>query len=529
MPDILTVRRFSLRDVADWKDALMDLSGTELANTFYPSYLYNYTYSDGTVNWLPACAEVDSILVNKTLLEENGLSVPTDYEEFVNVCAELEARGIRPFLSNFGADYTCMEVLQGLSIPQLTSQKGREWRQQYESGQTNQLSEEVWLPVFEQMEEFIDCAGVLSSDTKSGLNVFDEYTADRVAMVRGTGDEAARYDVDGRESVLMPYYGASEKENWYLTYPSFQVAASAAAEEDPERRKLILDIMAAMLSEEGQRSISAGQSMISYSKDVNLDLSPALSFIRPYIDSNQLYIRLASAEMFSVSQQIVQKMITGEYPDAETAFDASNEAMGQKNENMPSAAHVDTGYSYAFDPKKGSAASSSIMNTVREELGVELLVGQSVNVAGNIAAGDYMAEELRYLTMGEYIAIFLCRMTGDQLYRYMDYVLTTPDKRGSVVNDSTLYVSSGFAMEIQKTDTGYRLQKLTKDGKELERGEIYSVAVMGSADLMQKEALEVVGVTEYEEADAVYKEVIVNRLLEGKQLVTPTDYITLHE
>lgn len=26
--------------------------------------------------------------------------------------------------------------------------EGREWRQQYESGLTNQLFEEVWMPVF---------------------------------------------------------------------------------------------------------------------------------------------------------------------------------------------------------------------------------------------------------------------------------------------------------------------------------------------------------------------------------------------
>ena len=47
LPDILTVRRFALRDVSDWKDSLMDLSGTELANTYHPSYLRSYTYNDG--------------------------------------------------------------------------------------------------------------------------------------------------------------------------------------------------------------------------------------------------------------------------------------------------------------------------------------------------------------------------------------------------------------------------------------------------------------------------------------------------
>ena len=52
MPDILTVRRFALKDAVLLKDYLYDLSNTELAATYYGSYLDSYTYDDGTVNWL---------------------------------------------------------------------------------------------------------------------------------------------------------------------------------------------------------------------------------------------------------------------------------------------------------------------------------------------------------------------------------------------------------------------------------------------------------------------------------------------
>ena len=38
MPDILTVRRFALKDAVLLKDYLYDLSNTELANTYYGSY-----------------------------------------------------------------------------------------------------------------------------------------------------------------------------------------------------------------------------------------------------------------------------------------------------------------------------------------------------------------------------------------------------------------------------------------------------------------------------------------------------------
>ena len=125
MPDILTVRRFALKDAVLLKDYLYDLSNTELASTYYGSYLDSYTYDDGSVNWLPTCAEVDGIIINKTLFDEYNVRVPTDYASFVAACEAFEAVGIRSFVSDFSADYTCMEVLQGASIPVLQSIEGR--------------------------------------------------------------------------------------------------------------------------------------------------------------------------------------------------------------------------------------------------------------------------------------------------------------------------------------------------------------------------------------------------------------------
>lgn len=530
LPDILTVRRFSLNDVAPFKTALMDLSDSELVNAFHQSYLRSYTYDDGTVNWLPACAEIDSIVVNKTLLEANNIPVPTNYEEFVDACIRLKALDIRPFVSNFDADYTCMEILQGLSISGLTSQAGREWRQRYESGQTDELSEEVWMPVFQRLEEFIDYAGITPEDMEIGHNdVFQCYMDNEAAMFRGTSEEAVRYSED-RESVLMPYFGETQEDNWYLTYPAFQAAASIRAQESPERKKLILDIMAAMLNEEGLSHISDGQNLIAYNRNVSLQLSPELSNLHPAIDGNRLYIRLASADMFDISRQVVQGMISGEYPDARSAFDAFNRAMTAEDGGKSSsvAAHIDKDYAYAFDPDGGSKAASAVMNSLREAVGTQMFVGQASNVAGNISAGDYTEEQLRFLTQGEGTEILCCDMTGEQIYDYMEFVLTASGRRGSVINDSTLYVSSGFEMEIHKTDEGYVLDRLTIAGEELDRSRVYSMAVLGSESLMQKEALAAAGVTDYTRFDIPFKQIIVDRLSkDGKQLAVPTDYITL--
>lgn len=527
LPDILTVRRFALRDVAEWKDALLDLSDTELANTFPQTYLRSYTYNDGTVNWLPACAEVDGILVNTELLEENGLPLPQTYQEFVVLCGELAEREIRPFYTDFGADYTCMELLQGLSIEQLSSQAGREWRQQYESGRTDQLSEEVWLPVFQRMEEFIEYAGIDVSDlSASESDYFHALESGDAAMVRATPNEANIFGAEN-DCLLLPYFGETPEDSWYLTYPTFQVAANVEGTEDPMRKELILDIMSAMLDEEAMKLITNDESLIAYNKDVPQTLSPLLAPMEEYIDDNRLYIRLASADMFSVSQKVVQGMITGEYPDARSAFDAFNAAMSMPSDDTETIVHIDAGYSYAFDAQHGSQAASAVMNSLREEVGTQLLIGPASVVAGNIIEGDYTHSELDFLTMGETPVIALCEMTGDQLYRYVDYILTTPGIRGSVVNDSTLYVSSGFEMTVRKTDTGYVLEGLTIDGKDLDREAAYTVATLGNLENMMGDALETVGVTDYDRTETVYKQIITQRLAQGRQLAAPTDYIIL--
>ncbi|MGN1149635.1 MAG: hypothetical protein ACI4SY_02900, partial [Sutterella sp.] len=166
LPDILTVRRFSLNDVLPLKDKLYDLSNTKAAASVYGSYLDTYTYADGTVNWLPSSAVIDSLIVNKTLLDEHGIALPKDYASFGETLAALDKAGVRGFLSDFGSDYTCLEVLQGFAIAHLNSFEGREWRRKYESGEVRELSREVWLPAFERFFDLKAKAGLGVAETR---------------------------------------------------------------------------------------------------------------------------------------------------------------------------------------------------------------------------------------------------------------------------------------------------------------------------------------------------------------------------
>ena len=530
MPDILTVRRFALKDAILLKDYLYDLSNTEMASTYYGSYLDSYTYDDGAVNWLPTCAEVDGIIINKTLFEEYNVPIPTDYESFVAACEAFEEAGIRSFVSDFSADYTCMEVLQGASIPMLQSIEGRKWRQQYESGATQQLSEEVWIPIFENFYDFKEKVGLGAEDAAyPNRTPKDMFSEGKAAMYRGTGADVITFPGRGQDKVLlMPYFGQTEQDNWYLTYPTFQIAASNKGMDDPEREKLILDIMTAMVNQQGQDHISYGKNMVPYKKDVTLELMPEMDNIKPYIEQNKLYIRLASNEMFRISKDVVQMILNDEVKNPKEAVDAFNKELAGEEPGTEIVAHIDTGYSNDFTPEHGNQAASAIANTMRVLSGADLVFMQSCYVASDIYSGDYSQKDLGYLAKNDGGWPGLMELTGDQIYTLVETTLSLTGNRGAVCNDSTLYVSSGFEMDITKTDSGYTLNALTIDGKEMDRSASYSFLVYGDRDWYMTEVMKQLGISEVDTTGPKAEGYLMQRLVEeGGQLEAPTDYITL--
>lgn len=531
LPDILTVRRFALRDVEGIRNKLIDLSNTELANSFYQSYIKSYTYSDGTINWLPACAEIDDILINKTLFEENGIAIPTDYESFVEACKAFEAIGITGYAADFSMDYTCMMMLQGLATAELTSADGRQWRQEYESNETNQLSESVWLSAFNKLQELIDNDLIQpgSSDVTE-LTLAEDFYDGKVAMMRATGASVANYETD-YEIEMIPYLGDTEEDSWYLTYPSFQAAAKLEGNEDPERQELLIDIMTTMLSEEGLKHIATGQNTVAYNKDVELELMDELSSVKTYISENKMYIRIASSDMFSVSKTVVTKMLSGEITSGKDAFDAFNaELAGKSAEEAPTVMHLDKTYSHKFKADGGNEAASALYNTLREELGVDCVIGGSSIIGADILEGDYTAAEAKYVTVGwDDGELLKYNLTGAQLKTAVQHLLDIKGTRDSVSGNSTLPAASGFEMEITRTDSGYTLDNITINGEDIGDDTTYSVVIRVNYRPNIGD-LEEAGFTDYEILENNLHTTIAARLIDNAgQFAEPTDYITLHE
>ena len=543
MPDIITCRRFSLNDAAPLTEYLMDLSKSEVAGTFYSSYLEVNRETSGAIRWLPMCAEVDSIMANKDLFDQYNIPLPTNYSEFVAAIDAFEAVGIKGFQTDWIYDYSCLETMQGCAIPELMSLEGTQWRMAYESETEDSqvgLDDTVWPKVFEKYEQFLKDVRFEQGDEELTFSVtMEPYYQGMTAMIRNTAALADTITVEmGINSVILPYFGQTSEDNWLLTYPMCQVAVSKQVEEDEAKREAVMEVLMAMFSEEGQKHVAAGTSVLSYNKEVNISPTDSLRYVQDCINSNHLYMRLASTEVFGISQDVAHKMMTGEY-DAKAAYDAFDQQITHYAD--PDAVEVmftqKTAYSNEFT-EHGSAAASSLMNTIRSSMEADLAIGYSPTVSTSIYAGDYTLQQAKWVLTARN-SIYQGEYTGEEVWRFMDWLVNVKEDGSNPIQHRNLMpVTSGMEYTVTEYEQGkFRLEKITVDGKPLDDDATYSMLLVGADTFLEHETFCNCPMPEdlkakreaYLVSDFSSQECMQEALEKTGQFLAPSEYVTIRQ
>ncbi len=528
LPDIITSRRFSLHDAAALKDQLMDLSATEEAGAIYESYIGSFTNPDGTVNWLPMCGEVDGLVANRSVFEKYDIPLPTDYDSFVYACGEFEKVGVRGFAADFAYDYTCMEVLQGLSIPEITSMEGCIWRSGYEDPSNMEitgLDDTVWHTAFERMEKFIEDACIHPSDIEFS---YDEpvqlFTDGEAAVIRTGGSNTVAFQNMGVDAVFLPYFGQNG-EQWLLTYPAFQIALNKDLENDKARQEKALKVLNVMLSEEGQNTLAKGEDVITYSQNVELQLSPYLENLKPLIEQNHLYIRIASNDFFAASKDVVSKMIQGEY-DAKQAYEAFDSQLKQPKDNTDEAIlTVDRDYSNTFHKNGGNEAYSVMANTLREFYGSDVLVAPAYSFTGSVFKADYTEKMVGNMVTPNPLCAWQSEMTGAQLKEFVKAYVEGCEGGIAPFNRGSLPIVSGISIEVREADGKYTLMRVLRDGREVGDEDTFKVTCLDISSYFNTFLEDESRVFEKEE-DRV-RAAWTAYIKDGGSPAEPTNYITL--
>lgn len=541
LPDIITCRRFSLNDAAPLAEHLMDLSTTEVAGTFYSSYLNNNQEPDGAIRWLPMCAEVDGTAANVDLFAQHNIPLPTNYAEFVAAIDAFEAIGIKGYQADWRYDYTCLETMQGSAIPELMSLEGTTWRMNYESetedGSTG-LDDVVWPKVFEKYEQFLKDVRVQPGDDRLELNpIAKPFYARQTAMIRTTAGIAdVMPDQYGFNASILPYFGETANDSWLLTYPMCQAAVSNTVAQDEAKLAAVLKVLEAVYSAEGQSKMAGGAAVLSYNKEINITSSTSLEQVADIISANHLYMRLASTEIFRISEDVGHKMITGEY-NAKAAYDAFNEQLVTPRADPEAEVLFTQNTAYSIDmTDHGSAAASSLMNALRATYDASIAVGYSPLVSTSIYCGEYSKQQILWVMAGNY-AVSQGEYTGAELRQMMEWLVNVKDNGANPIRHRNyMPVTSGMEYKVTEYEQGkFRLEELTINGAPLDDTATYTVFVAGTDVWIENEVYCNCPMpenlkakrTEYAIEGAESRSCLKDSLAVSKQFPAPSEYLTI--
>ena len=490
LPDIITCCRFSLHDAAPLKDSLMNLALTNEAGAVYNTYLNSFKNEDGSVNWLPVCADAHGFVVNRSLFEQYGIPLPTDYESFVSACQAFEKAGIRGFTADYIYDYTCMETLQGLSAAELTTTDGRKWRTAYSNPASTErvgLDDTVWPGAFERMAQFIQDTHLTADDL--ALN-YDDVTGmfrnGEVAMYFGSSAGVKMFQDEGIDTIFLPFF-SQNGEKWIMTTPYFQIALNRDLEQDTARREKAMKVLNVMLSEEAQsRIISDGQDLLSYSQNVPLRLTEYMKDVRDVVEENHMYIRIASNDFFAVSKDVVSKMIAGEYT-AQQAYRAFNARL--LAEDTPADDEIvltsEKSYSNVFHANGGSASFSVMANTLRGVYGTDVLLATANSFTGSVLQADYNKKMAASMIMPNGLMSRQRTMTGAELKETVRAFVEGCEGGFVPFNRGSLPVVSGIAVEVKEASGSYTLTGIIRNGQPLRDDDTVTVTCLAAEKQME--------------------------------------------
>lgn len=488
LPDIITSCRFSLHDAAPLKDSLMNLATTNEAGAVYNTYLNSFKNGDGSVNWLPVCADAHGFVVNRSLFEKYGIPLPTDYDSFVSACQAFEEHGIRGFDADYLYDYTCMETLQGLSASELSSAEGRKWRTAY-SDPTNTekvgLDDTVWPTAFKNLEQFIRDTGLNAADlTLNYDDIMARMRGGELAMYFGSSAGVKILQDEGIDTTFLPFFG-QDGQQWLMTTPYFQVALNRNLEQDSGRRDKAMQVLHVMLSEDAQnRIIYDGQDILSYSQNVGLRLTDYLEDVRSVVEQNHMYIRIASSDFFSVSKDVVSRMIAGEYT-AEQAYQAFNaQLLADDTDTAQTVLTLDKGYSNVFHADGGNAGFSVMANTLRGVYDTDVLIAAANSFTGSVLAADYTEKMAASMIMPNDLLAYKRTMNGAELTETVRAFVEGCEGGFTPFNRGSLPVVSGIAIEVKEENGGFVLTGLKRDGKPLSEDDSVTVTCLATAGSM---------------------------------------------
>ncbi|MEG3029336.1 MAG: extracellular solute-binding protein [Oscillospiraceae bacterium] len=474
------------------EERLIDLSAMPLTGKYNTARLDKIS-KNGKLFYLPGPSQIRGIVYNKTLFEENGWEVPSDFEGFIALCQAIEKEGMRSLQLGLGNSEVLDTAFAGYSYASCYSKpEDARWIADYNEGKGK--FNDHFSTALDTFQVLID-SGVLKPED---LNVtyaqreqmlFNRQCAmveDSVLVARmGKGVNGCT-----DEFAIMPFFNPVIEGDWARLYPVCYIGLNKHLEEAQNKEKydLVMELMEYITTPEGQLALAADTggmySALNGMPPPNVPeiapLTTALSngrcAIFPQLKNAQGALREGLAGMVKgeLTKQDVANMVDKQNLTKQVPMVPM--VLGSAKENFTI---LDTG-NFITDAmvKKSGCEIALLLDNGKDGL------CSGKGICSTIYKGDITIIDIQRLTpdskYGERNELQKVTMTGASLLDALEYSVPVGNGTGG-----WFYYFSGLRMEYAPAaEPGERIRKITdENGKEIDPEKVYTVAILdGSVD-----------------------------------------------
>lgn len=235
-------------------DKLMDLSGYDFTDNFVQARLREVTV-DGAVYMLPLSYSCIGVTYNKTLLDANGWTLPTNLKEMEALKEQVEAAGYifcvdKIQYPGYGFQYLCNILDTGF----LSTTDGLRWQNAFLNGEANVSNTPKMLESMSLLQRWKDI-GLLTTENASlsDTETANLYMEGNILFCVGNTDDLTKENGTESQFKLMPYLSEDGDRNVFILNVGRYVGLNKHLEEKGNEQKLqdALHIMELISTEEG--------------------------------------------------------------------------------------------------------------------------------------------------------------------------------------------------------------------------------------------------------------------------------------
>ena len=229
-----------------------------------------------------------------------------------------------------------------------------------------------------------------------------------------------------------------------------------------------------MLSERAQQMLNANcEGLISYNKDIRLQLTSSMKFVQPLIEQQKYFIRLLNSNSFQASSLALRALI-GQDADNQQFIKVLNDNLFKVSPTKELGSSK-LNASQFLDQNLCSASGSIIAQVLQEEMLTSCALMDVREAPCAIYKGPLTNKDLESIVLPG--KIYRGSLTGAQLTRLLQDCIwsATTFAPGGIEPLLEYPVLAGIKVHLQRDGTILQVRKT--DGQELEAEQIYTLTL----------------------------------------------------